>query len=51
MEMAMSKSELAVPEQRFMAAAKEFQHKVAEAETMKDHKKIMELMKFQMTEM
>ena len=51
MEMAMSKMELSAPEQRFMAAAKEFQEEVARAETMKDHKKIVELMKFQLTEM
>lgn len=52
MEMAMvSKGLPDTPEKRFMAAAKEFQDKVSEAETMKDHKKIVELMKFQLTEM
>lgn len=51
MEMAMSKIDLANPEKRFMAAAKEFQDKVSEAETLKDHKKIIELMKFELTEM
>ena len=51
MEMAMSKMELSAPEQRFMAAAKEFQDKVSEAATMVDHCEIVELMKVQLTEM
>ena len=51
MEMAMSKGELAEPEKRFMAAAKEFAEQVAHAETLKDHQKIVEFMKLQMTEM
>lgn len=51
MEMAMSRKELDTPEKRFMAAAKEFQDKVSEAETLKDHKKIIELVKADLTEM
>ena len=52
MEMAMSSAGLpGEPEQRFMAAAKEFKDKVAEAETMKDHKQIIENMKLDLTEM
>lgn len=51
MELAMSKGELAEPEKRFMAAAKEFQDEVSKAETLKDHKELIGFMKAQLNEM